>query len=168
MADLMPIERIENMILTIRDQKVIVDRDLAYLYGVSTKVFNQAIRRNQNRFPEKFMFQLIRGEKDELVTNCDRFNKLKHSVALPFVFTEYGALMSANVLNSDRAVQISILVVEAFVRMRREVMEIKTLAKKIDALEAKYDQQFKAVFTAVKQLMAPPPGLQKPKIGFQP
>ncbi len=98
-----PVEKIEKAILLIRGQKVMLDADLAKLYGVSTKVLNQAVKRNQRRFPADFMFRLTKHEKNELVTNCDRFQKLKHSTALPRAFTEQGVAMLSSVLNSDRA-----------------------------------------------------------------
>lgn len=160
-----PIKKIENMILTLRGQKVILDRDHASLYGVSTKAFNQAVKRNPKRFPSHFVFQLTSDEKKQLVTNCDRFNSLKHSSTAPRAFTEHGALMSANVLNSENAIQVSVLVVEAFIRLRKTVMEVKELAEKVNALEAKYDSQFKIVFDAVKKLISSPTNPKK-KIGF--
>ena len=166
MKDLIPVERIENKIFLIRGHKVMLDKDLAELYGVPTKVFNQAVKRNKKRFPENFMFQLSNEEKNELVTNCDRFNRLKHSTVLPYAFTEHGALMSANILNSERAIEASILVVEAFVRLREMVLTHKELAHKLNVLEAKYDKQFDVVFEAIRQLMAPPPVQTKSKIGF--
>ena len=166
MKDLIPVERIENKIFLIRGHKVMLDKDLAELYGVPTKVFNQAVKRNKKRFPENFMFQLSNEEKNELVTNCHLFNRLKHSTVLPYAFTEHGALMSANILNSERAIEASILVVEAFVRLREMVLTHKELAHKLNVLEAKYDKQFDVVFEAIRQLMAPPPVQTKSKIGF--
>ena len=166
MKELIPLERIEKRILLIRGHKVMLDSDLAELYKVTTKVFNQAVKRNKRRFPENFMFQLSKEEKNELVTNCDRFDRLKHSTALPYAFTEHGALMSANILNSERAIDASILVVEAFVRLREMVLTHKELAHKLNDLEAKYDKQFDVVFDAIRQLMAPPPVPPKRKIGF--
>jgi len=169
MSNIVPVERIERTILLIRGQKVMLDVDLAYLYGVPTKVFNQAVKRNKKRFPENFMFQLTKEEKEELVTNCDRFNRLKHSSSLPFVFTEHGALMSANVLNSEKAVDVSILVVEAFVRLRQMATTHKELSRKVDELEGRIDSQdenIKIVFKTLRQLMAPPPLPPKRKIGF--
>ena len=117
-GSLVPIERIENRILLMRGRKVMIDRDLAELYGAPTKVFNQAVKRNLRRFPVNFMFQLSKEEKDELVTNCDRFRLLKHSTVMPYAFPEHGALMSANILNSERAIDVSIMVIDAFVRLR--------------------------------------------------
>src|SRR5215469_4146854 len=102
-AQLVPAEKIERLILLVRGQKVMMDTDLAHLYGVSTKAFNQAIKRNRGRFPPDFTFRLSRREKTEVVTNCDHLKKLRFSPALPAAFTEHGAIMAAAVLNSERA-----------------------------------------------------------------
>ena len=110
---------IESKILTIRNQQVMIDRDLAELYGVETKVLNQAVKRNINRFPSDFMFPLEKSEKDELVTNCDRFNTLKYSSVMPYAFTEQGVSMLSSVLKSDIAVEVNIQIMRAFVAMRR-------------------------------------------------
>lgn len=110
---------IETQILTIRGQRVMLDRDLAALYGVPTKVLNQAVKRNINRFPIHYMFQLSKEEKRELVTNCDRFASLKHSSSLPYAFTEYGVAMLSSVLNSERAIQINIQIIDAFIALKR-------------------------------------------------
>ncbi|MDP2302856.1 MAG: ORF6N domain-containing protein [Ignavibacteria bacterium] len=126
-----------------------LDRNLAELYGVSTKVLNQAVKRNSERFTTDFMFILTKSEKDELVTNCDRFNSLKHSTVLPFAFTEYGALMLASVLNSQRAIEASIFVVQAFVKLREILSTHKELAQKLKELEYKietHDEQVTAIF----------------------
>jgi hypothetical protein len=113
-----PIERVETLILVIRGEKVILDADLAKLYGVSTKALNQAVRRNDSRFPADFLFSLTAKEKEEVVTNCDHLRKLKFSRTLPNAFTEHGAIMAANVLNSERAVEAGVQVVRAFVKLR--------------------------------------------------
>ena len=109
---------IQNKILVIRNQQVMIDRDIAELYGVETKVLNQAVKRNIERFPEDFMFVLNKVEKNELVTNCDRFNKLKHSTVLPYAFTEQGVAMLSSVLKSKEAVDVNIRIMRAFVQMR--------------------------------------------------
>ena len=106
---------VESFVLIIRCQNVILDHDLAELYGVSTKAFNQAVKRNRSRFPEDFMFPLTAAEIKEVVTNCDHLKSLKFSPNLPFAFTEHGALMAANILNSNRAVRMSVYVIRAFV-----------------------------------------------------
>lgn len=109
----------QNVILTIRQMQVMIDTDLAQLYGVETKALNQAVKRNILRFPEAFRFQLTEAEKRELVTNCDRFNHLKHSTTAPYAFTEQGVAMLSAVLRSDTAVKVSIQIMQAFVSMRR-------------------------------------------------
>lgn len=170
---IVPITRIENKILHIRGHKVILDMDLAELYGVPTKVFNQAVKRNSRRFLENFMFQLSKEEKDELVTNCDRFHRLKHSTALPYAFTEHGALMSANVLNSERAIDISVMVIEAFIRLREIALTHKELSQKLKELEDRmdmHDENTIVVMSTLRKLLkdsstkAPPPPWKK--IGF--
>jgi hypothetical protein len=162
---LVPVERIERAILFIRGEKVMLDSDLAGIYGVSTKRLNEQVKRNANRFPADFMFQLTEAEKGEVVANCDHLAKLKFSPHLPYAFTEHGALMLANVLNSERAAQTSVMVVRAFVRLRQLLSSNAELARKLESLEKKYDAQFKVVFDAIRQLMSP---LAKPKreIGF--
>jgi hypothetical protein len=164
-TSLIPMERIERAILSIRGEKVMLDSDLAELYGVSTGALNQAVKRNLGRFPPDFMFQLTATEKTEVVTNCDHLIQLRYSPHLPYAFTEHGALMLANVLNSERAAQTSVMVVRAFVRLRQMLASNAELARKLAALENKYDAQFKVVFDAIRQLMSPP---AKPKreIGF--
>jgi len=149
---LVPMERIERAIFVIRGQKVMLDADLAELYGVLTKVLNQAVKRNKERFPVDFMFQLTKEEKDEVVTNCDHLKRLKFSPTLPHAFTEHGAIMLATILNSPIAVQASIQVVRAFVRLRQMLASNADLARKLDTLERKYDAQFKVVFDAIRQL----------------
>ena len=114
MKALIPGELIEKKILLIRGEKVMLDSDLAELYGVPTKALNQAVKRNKERFPDDFMFQLAKTEKDEVVTNCDHLSRLKFSPNLPFAFTEHGAIMAATILNSPVAVQTSIHVVRTF------------------------------------------------------
>ena len=162
---MVPVERIDRAILSIRGEKVMLESDLAELYGVLTKVLNQAVKRNLQRFPPDFMFQLSEKEKTEVVTNCDHLIQLRFSPHLPYAFTEHGALMLANVLNSERAAQTSVMVVRAFVRLRQMLASNAELARKLAVLENKYDAQFKVVFDAIRQLMSPP---AKPKreIGF--
>jgi hypothetical protein len=153
---LITFSKIENRILELRGQSVMLDRDLAEIYSTSTKVLNQSVKRNIERFPEDFMFKLTREELSELVTNCDRFKNLRHSTSLPYAFTEHGALMLASVLKSDIAVHASLEIVRAFVKMRSMIIADKDLAKKISVLESKltkHDEQFKVVFDAIRQLM---------------
>jgi len=113
-----------------------------------------------------FMFQLTQGEKIELVTKCDRFQKLKHSTVLPRAFTEQGVAMLSTVLNSDRAIEVNIQIMRAFVKLREMIASHKDLARKLDALEKKYDDNFKVVFDAIRALMTPSPEKPKKKIGF--
>jgi hypothetical protein len=149
-------ERIERAILLIRGQKVMLDADLAALYGVTTKRLNEQVKRNRDRFPEDFMFQLTDEEKEKVVANCDHLKKLKFSPSLPYAFTEHGAVMLASILNSAVAVEVSIQVVRTFNRLREYVAHHKALAQKLDVLEKNYDAQFKAVFDAIRKLMSPP------------
>lgn len=167
--EIVPTEQIENKILLLRGQRVMLDRDLAELYGVETKNLNRQVKRNPERFPSEFMFQLTISEKNELVTNWHRFNSLKHSTVLPFAFTEYGALMLASVLNSPGAIEASIYVVRAFVKLREILSTHKELAQKLKELEYKietHDEQITAIFEAINQLLAPPPATKR-KIGFE-
>ena len=164
---LIPIERIEQKIYVIRGERVILDSDLAAVYGVETKVLNQSVRRNLKRFPADFMFQVTKDEytnlRSQIVTSSvDNYGGRRY---LPYVFTEHGALMAANIINSERAVDASVQVVRAFVKMRNMLASNAELAKKIESMEKKYDSQFKSVFDAIKRLMLPP---DKPKgsIGF--
>lgn len=168
---LVPIERIENKILLIRDQKVIVDADLAELYGVTTKQLNQQVKRNKDRFPEDFMFQINKAEKAEVVTICDHLSQLKFSSSLPFAFTEHGAIMAASILNSKRAVETSVYVVRAFVKLREILSTHKELARKLGEQERKlavHDQAIISIVDAIEQLMAPPEPKKKRPIGFRP
>jgi len=168
MKELIPQGRIEQMIFMIRGQKVMIGRDLAELYGVETKYLNRQVKRNIERFPEEFTFQLTSEEKSELVTNCHRFNPLKHSSTLPYAFTEHGVAMLASVLKSERAVKISIYIIKTFVKLREFISTHKELAFKLNELERKierHDVEIQAIFEAIRQLMTPP---EKPKrrIGF--
>jgi hypothetical protein len=166
--DIVRAELIESKILLIRGQNVMLDKDLAKLYGVPTKALNQAVKRNKERFPSDFMFQLTKNEKIELVTNCDRFNSLKHSTSLPFAFTEHGAVMLASVLNSPKAVETSIFVVRAFVKLRELLLTHKELTVKLKELELKtkiHDEQITAIMEAINQLLAPPKK-EKKEFGF--
>ena len=163
--EIVPTERIENRILLLRGQRVMLDRDLAELYGVSTKVLNQAVKRNSERFPTDFMFILTKSEKDELVTNCDRLGTLKHSTSLPYAFTEQGVAMLSSILKSKRAIQVNIQIMKTFVQLRRMYLNNKELADKINELEKKYDKQFKLVFDALRALITTE-SPSKRKIGF--
>lgn len=166
---LIPIERVNLSILSIRNERVILDADLALLYGVTTKRLNEQVKRNQKRFPEDFMFQLTKTEKDEVVANCDHLQNLKFSRTRPYAFTEHGAIMAANILNSDRAVKVSVQVVRAFVRLRNLVSTRKEIAAQLAKLEshlAKHDNEIEAIFEAIRGLTALPLKDEK-QIGFR-
>jgi hypothetical protein len=162
------VEVVAHRILLIRGEKVMLDADLAELYGVQTKALNQAVKRNSERFPADFMFQLSKSEKDEVVTTCDHLANLKFSRTPPFAFTEHGALMLGNVLKSDRAIEVSLLVVRTFVQLRQMLSTHKELAAKLEALERKigsHDQAIAGLIDAIRQLMVPPESGKRP-IGF--
>lgn len=173
MTGLIPSERIEQSILLIRGHKVMLNADLARLYGVSAKRLKEAVRRNRDRFPDDFIFQLTREEIGDLTRHLDALNLRSHIATsswggrryLPYVFTEQGVAMLSSVLRSKRAVQVNIEIMQAFVRLRQIMSTHKDLARKLEALEKKYDAQFKVVFDAIRQLMAPPQP-SKRKIGF--
>lgn len=166
--NIIPTERIERAILLIRGQKVMLDRDLAELYGVPVKVLNQAVKRNARRFPDDFMFQLTRQDVTDLrshsVTSSSGWGGRRTQ---PYVFTEQGVAMLSSVLNSDRAIDANIAIMRAFVKLRELLASNAELSRRLDELEAKHDQQFKIVFDAIRQLMTPPAlATPRPKIGF--
>jgi phage regulator Rha-like protein len=165
MKELIPVERIENKILLIRGDKVMLDVDLAELYNVEVKHLVRAVRRNIERFPSEFMFQLDNKEFMELRSHFGTA-KFKMRRFAPLVFTEQGVAMLSSVLNSKRAIQINIEIMKTFVRMREMLISNREMAKRLDELESKYDKQFDVVFDAIRQLMAPPPVPTKGKIGF--
>ena len=153
MHTLVPIETIASRIILIRDHKVMLDRDLAELYGVTTKRLNEQVRRNRDRFPEDFLIELTLSEKKEVVAKCDHLASLKFSPVLPLGYTVHGALMAASVLKSKRAVEVSIYVVRAFVQLRQLLTTHEDLRKKVEEMEMKYDEQFGVVFEAIRQLL---------------
>ncbi|MEK7476355.1 MAG: ORF6N domain-containing protein [Candidatus Coatesbacteria bacterium] len=159
--------RVENRILLIRGHKVMLSSDLAGLYEVEPKVLIQAVKRNGDRFPLDFMFQLTRAEfanlKSQFVTSS--WGGLRR--ATPYAFTEQGVAMLSSVLRSPRAVAVNIEIMRAFVRLRQILSTNKDLARRLDELEGKYDSQFRAVFEAIRQLMAPPDSKRR-QIGFRP
>jgi hypothetical protein len=167
MSELVSIEVITSKIFIIRGKKVMLDRDLAQLYGVTTKRLNEQVKRNIKRFPDDFMLQLTKYEKDELVAICDRFNSIKHSTVLPYVFTEQGIAMLSGVLNSNRAIMVNIQIMRAFTQLRRMIFTNRDLRHKIEEMERKYDRQFAIVFKAIKQLLDPPLEKEKRIIGFR-
>ncbi len=174
---LIPPERIDRHILLIRGHKVMLDADLAELYEVETKALNQAVRRNAERFPSDFMFQLTDEElkilqgrtgaaslRSQFVTSNEGRGGRRYS---PYAFTEQGVAMLSSVLRSSRAVQVNIAIMRAFVKLREILSSRRDLARRLDAMESKYDKQFKGVFDAIRELMRPPEKLRA-RIGFRP
>lgn len=162
------LDRVDNRILAVRGHRVMMDADLAEVYGVTTRRLNEQVKRNVGRFPEDFLFRLTMEEKTEVVAKCDHLSRLRFSPVLPFAFTEHGAIMAASVLNSPQAIEASVYVVRAFVRLREVLSTHKELARKMEALERKYsahDEQIKAIFDAIRALMVPPAKSGR-RIGF--
>jgi len=162
-----PLERIERAIVLIRGQKVMLDSDLADLYEVEVKALNQAVKRNIERFPTDFMIQLTAEEAGLLRSQNVTLKTARgqHRKYLPYAFTEQGVSMLSSVLNSERAIKVNIAIMRAFVRLRQMLASNAELARKLDALEKKYDAQFRVVFDAIRQLMAPP-AKPKRRIGY--
>jgi len=165
---LVPVEVVERRILVIRGRKVMLDADLAELYQVSTSALNQAVRRNRERFPEDFMFQLNKEELEHwrsqiVMSNPTAKMALRRS---PYAFTEQGVAMLSGVLKSRRAIAVNIAIMRAFVRLREILATHKQLAERLEAMEKKYDHRFKVVFDILKQLMEPPPEPPRWPIGF--
>ncbi|MCK5852575.1 ORF6N domain-containing protein [bacterium] len=163
-------KQIKERILTIRGVKVIIDTELAELYGTTTKVLNQAVKRQIDRFPEDFAFRLTNDEKKQVVTNCDHLLQLKFSPVTPYAFTEHGAIMAANVLNSKQAVQMSVFVVRAFVKMREQLTLTKEMAKRLAEIEKTlivHDSALVDLYKKIRPLLLPPKVSKKPTIGFR-
>jgi phage regulator Rha-like protein len=165
-TDIIPQESIESKIFSIRSKRVMLDRDLANLYQVETKVLNQAVKRNIQRFPDDFMFQLTREEFNSLRSQIVTLKRGQHRKYLPYVFTEQGVAMLSSVLSSERAIQVNIQIMRAFIKLKEMLSTHKDLKQKIEEMEKKYDYQFKIVFDAIKQLLEPPEE-PKGKMGFQ-
>jgi hypothetical protein len=170
MDNLIPQEVIEQHIFLIRGHKVMLDKDLARLYGVPTGRFNEQVKRNIKRFPADFMFQLNENEYKNLISQfaISSWGGRRH---FPYVFTEQGVAMLSSVLNSERAIQVNIAIMRAFVKLRQILSTNKELAFKLKELESrieKHDGEIRAIFEAIRQLMEPPPEKPKPKIGFHP
>ena len=165
-ATLIPVERIERSIYMIRGHKVMLDSDLATLYRVQTKELNLAVKRNITRFPPEFMFQLTGDEWKSLRLQIETSNTGRGGRRyLPNVFTEQGVAMLSNVLNSERAIQVNIAIIKTFVHLREMLASNAELSRKLNSLEKKYDQQFKVVFDAIRELMTPPEPPRR-QIGF--
>jgi len=166
-SDIIPVERIERKIYFIRRQKVMIDRDLAELYGVETRVLNQAVRRNIKRFPEDFMFHFSKEETEIWKSQIVMSNKERMGLRRrPYAFTQEGIAMLSGVLNSEIAIQVNIEIMRTFVKLRQMLASNTHLARRLKALEKKYDEQFAVVFEAIRALMVPPEK-KKRKIGFQ-
>ena len=168
---IVPNEVIMNKILLIRNQKVMIDRDLAELFGITTKRLNEQVKRNVARFPNNFMFQLTENEKMYVVTNCDHLEKLKFSRTLPFVFTEHGTMMLASVLNSEKAVETSIRIIEVFVLMREILTDNLSVKLEIEEIKKKLtnqDKNIELVFSYLDELMDKQENpLIRTKIGYK-
>jgi hypothetical protein len=160
-TSLVPIERIQKSIYVIRERKVMLDSDLAELYGVDTKVLNQSVKRNIGRFPDDFMFQLTKDEKNQVVTNCDHLMRLKYSAALPYAFTEQGVAMLSSVLRSRRAIEINIAIMRVFVHLRQILADNAALRRKLE----EHDEQIKYIFNLLGQMLQEPENPKK-RIGF--
>ncbi len=160
---------LESLILNIRGRKVLIDADLAAIYGVETRTLNQAVKRNAERFPEDFIFQLSAAEKSEVITNCDHLARLKFAKSLPFAFTEHGAIMAASVLNSREAVAMSVYVVRAFIRVREQLVVNAAILKRlaeIDKSLLQHDSALRDIYHKLLPLLQPPPDTPKRRIGF--
>ncbi len=167
MTKIVPIESIVSKIIFLRGEKVLLDRDLAELYSVETKVLKQAVRRNIRRFPDDFMFELTKEEFEDWRSQFVTSNRDKMGLRYkPMAFTEQGVAMLSSVLNSNRAIEVNIAIMRAFVQLRKMISSHANLERKLVALEKKYDQQFRVVFDAIRALMAPPERPKK-KIGFE-
>jgi len=168
---LLPHKVIENKIFLLRGKNVMFDKDLAVLYGVTTGALIQAVKRNIQRFPDDFMYQLTREEFTALISHFVISKSRGGTRQLPYAFTEHGILMLSSVLNSKRAIQVNIQIMRIFTKLREMLASHKELREKIEAMEKKYDHQFKIVFQAIKELLKPPvlpPPKPKPPIGFHP
>ena len=164
---------VQQSIIRVRGQRVIIDADLAKLYGTSTKRLKEQLKRNSERFPDDFVFELSADEKAEVVAKCDHLEKLKYSNVLPVAFTEHGAVMAANVLNSQVAIETSIMVVRAFIRAREILSEHLELKRRLDKLEHRVargfqdnEEELQAIRFAIQQLMEPPEPTSKKPLGF--
>lgn len=159
---IVPVERIQQYIYVIRGHKIMLDSDLAKLYGVKTRVINQAVKRNKSRFPEDFMFRLSDKEKKQVVTNCDHLAKLKFSPVLPYAFTEQGVAMLSSVLKSKRAIEVNIAIMRTFVKLRQILADNAVLRRKIE----EHDEKIKYIFNILGEMLEENEKPQK-QIGYQ-
>ena len=169
MKNITSIANIETKIFSLNGKQVMIDRDLAELYEVKPIRLREQVKRNKDRFPNDFMFQLTTNQKNELIANCDRFKTLKHSNFNPYAFTQEGVAMLSGVLRSDRAIKVNIAIMRAFVSMRSILLEYKEFSYKLKEIDRKilsHDKNIITLFDVIKQLMAPPSQSPKPKIGF--
>jgi hypothetical protein len=165
MEPIVPLQKIQSEIVSIRGEKVLLDSTLAGLYGVETKQLKRAVRRNSYRFPPDFMFELTKEEYDSLRSQFGTLKRGEHTKYMPMVFTEQGVAMLSSVLNSRKAIEVNIMVMRAFVNLRWMVSTNKLMLQKLEEMERKYDGQFRVVFEAIRRFMAPPERPRK-KIGF--
>jgi len=171
MNPVIQVEAIERRILLIHGQKVMLDADVADFYGVQTKRLNEQVKRNRKRFPSDFLFRLTEEERDEVVAKCDHLSRLKYSSTLPYAFTEHGAVMAASVLNSDRAIEISVFVVRAFTRLGRLITVNDDILSRIAAIEGKlvgHDRGILALAAEIRRLLPQQPIPETRRIGFSP
>jgi hypothetical protein len=169
MATSIPARDLGQLILTLRGQRVILDADLAALYGVPTKALNQAVKRNQERFPESFLFAVTAEEMEAMRSQNVTTSPKRNVRFLPHAFTEHGALMAANVLNSPQAIKMSVALIETFIRLRQALATTQVLARRLAEIErtvVQHDSALKELFGAIRPLLLPPPDLPRKKIGF--
>jgi ORF6N domain len=165
---IVPAEKIDRAILFLRSKRVMLDADLAMVFGTTTKRLNERVKRNIKRFPADFLFQLTDEEKEWVVANCDHLKQLKFSSSLPFAFTEHGTIMVATILSTPASIEASVAIVRAFVKLREILLQNKGMAKKLNDIEAKYNHKFKVVFEAIRKLMQlPGPETKRQRIGYR-
>jgi hypothetical protein len=165
---IVPSEKIYRAIIFLRGRRVMLDADLALVFGTTTKRVNERVKRNIDRFPADFLFQLTDEEKSWVVANCDYLKQLKFSTVNPFAFTEHGTIMVATILNTPIAIEASVAVVRAFVKLREIFLQNKDLSKRLNELESKYDHPFKIVFDAIRKLMQLPlKDIHRQRIGYR-
>lgn len=162
-----PSELIISKIYLIRNQKVMLDKDLAELFGVENKLLKRQVRRNISRFPESFMFELSKEELVSLRSQIGTLKQKSHFRYPPFVFTEHGILMLSSVLNNEIAIKMSVQIIETFVELRKLANNYEEILNKIEKMESQYNEQFSEIYSIIKQLIAEPEDKQRPKIGYK-